>query len=412
MKIIVVGGGASGMFVSGLLAEKGHTVDLFERNDKLGKKLYITGKGRCNLTNNSDKKEILNNVVTNAKFLTSAIYSFDSADTVEYFENLGVKTKVERGNRVFPLSDKSSDVIRALTKKMEDYNVNIHFNSLVGSLIVDNNEVKGISCNNENYFADAVVLACGGCTYTSTGSDGKGYTLLAKVGHTIVLPRPALVPLLSDDPTVEKMSGLTLKNVSVSACFGHHEYAKEFGELLFTHKGFSGPTVLTISSYINSTADNSLRLPKGMKLCIDLKPALDEKTLDKRILRDFSENINKELVNVLPLLTPRSLIPKICLQSGIPSDKKVNTISKEERKKLVDTLKCLTFKITALDSLNSGIITQGGVNVNEVNPKDMQSKIISNLYICGEMLDVDALTGGFNLQIAFSTAYAVANHID
>lgn len=412
MKIIVVGGGASGMFVSGLLAEKGHDVHLFERNDKLGKKLYITGKGRCNLTNNSDKKEILNNVITNSKFLTSAIYSFDSSDTVEYFENLGVKTKVERGNRVFPLSDKSSEVIRALTKKMEYNNVKIHYNSLVDSIIVNNNAVKGITCNGVEFFADAVVMACGGCTYSSTGSDGKGYVLLKKVGHTIVLPRPALVPLLSDDPTIEKMSGLTLKNVKVSACFGNCEYAKEFGELLFTHKGFSGPTVLTISSYINSTADNSLRLPKGMKLCIDLKPALDEKTLDNRILRDFSENINKEIVNVLPLLTPRSLIPKICLQSGIPSDKKVNAVSKEERKKLVDTLKCLTFNITALDSLNSGIITQGGVNVNEVNPKDMQSKIISNLYICGEMLDVDALTGGFNLQIAFSTAYAVANHID
>lgn len=412
MKIIVVGGGASGMFVSGLLAEKGHSVDLFERNDKLGKKLYITGKGRCNLTNNSDKKEILNNVITNSKFLTSAIYSFDSADTIEYFESLGVKTKVERGNRVFPMSDKSSEVIRALTKKMEDYNVKIHYNSLVDSIIVDNNTVKGITCGNEEYLADAVVMACGGCTYSSTGSDGKGYVLLKKVGHTIVLPRPALVPLLSDDPTVEKMSGLTLKNVSVSARLGSYEYAKEFGELLFTHKGFSGPTVLTISSRINTTADNSLRLPKGMKLCIDLKPALDEKILDNRILRDFSENINKEIVNVLPLLTPRSLIPKICSQSGIPSDKKVNTISKEERKKLVDTLKCLTFNITALDSLNSGIITNGGVNVTEVNPKDMQSKLVSNLYICGEMLDVDALTGGFNLQIAFSTAYAVANHID
>lgn len=412
MKIIVVGGGASGMFVSGLLAEKGHSVDLFERNDKLGKKLYITGKGRCNLTNNSDKKEILSNVITNSKFLTSAIYSFDSADTIDYFESLGVKTKVERGNRVFPLSDKSSEIIRALTKKMEANNVNIHYNSLVDSIIVENNIVKGITCNNESFLADAVVMACGGCTYSSTGSDGKGYVLLSKVGHTIVRPRPALVPLLSDDATVEKMSGLTLKNVSVSACLGSYVYAKEFGELLFTHKGFSGPTVLTISSRINTTADNSLRLPKGMKLCIDLKPALDEKTLDNRILRDFSDNINKEIINVLHLLTPKTLIPKICLQAKIAPDRKVNTISKEERKKLVDTLKCLTFNITALDSLNSGIITNGGVNVTEINPKDMQSKIISKLYVCGEMLDVDALTGGFNLQIAFSTAYAVANHID
>ena len=395
MKTVVVGAGPAGLLASASCAYSGNEVVLIERNDKPGKKLYITGKGRCNVTNACSPREFLEKVVTNPKFLFGALYAFTPEDTVNLLESNGTKTKVERGNRVFPLSDKASDITKAFVKYAQ--NAGVLFEQGNVTEIVKKGEVFHVVTDRKIYECDSVILACGGVSYPSTGSNGDGFALAKSLGHTVTKIRPALVPIhLRED--VKSLQGLSLKNVSVTVGSGKNCYT-QFGEMLFTDKGVSGPVILSASSLINKI--NYVGLP----LCIDLKPALDEGTLDKRILSDFDKYKNKRFRNSLDDLLPKSLIPYVIERSGINPDKPVNSISREERSVLVKLLKCLTFTISALGSVEQGIVTCGGVNISEVNPKTMESKIVSGLYFAGEMLDVDALTGGYNIQIALSTGY-------
>ncbi|MBR2971172.1 MAG: NAD(P)/FAD-dependent oxidoreductase [Clostridia bacterium] len=400
MKIAVIGGGASGLFAAAVIS-KYASVTVFERNEKAGKKIYITGKGRCNLTNLCPPVEFLGSVVRGNKFLMGAINSFPSEKAVEYFEELGVKTVVERGNRVFPQSYKASDVTFALVKEIERNGGKIEYNARVLNIErVENGFLLIIGREKRSF--DKVILACGGVSYPSTGSTGDGYKLAQSLGHSIVKPVSALCPIVLKED-VMAIEGLSLKNVTVKVMCGKKEFS-QFGEMLFTHNGVSGPCVLTLSSLIN-------RLDGDKVLSIDLKPALSIAELDKRILRDFEQNINKDFRNSLDDLLPKSLIPYIVNRCGIKPDKKVNLISKEERLVLVGLLKNLTFKVTRLDNIEVAIVTSGGVQLKEVNPKTMESKLVGGLYIVGELLDVDALTGGYNLQIAWSTAYAAVNHL-
>lgn len=395
MRTVVVGGGPAGLMASASCAYCGGQTVLIERNEKPGKKLYITGKGRCNVTNACTPREFLEKVVTNPKFLYGALYAFTPEDTINILESNGTKTKVERGNRVFPLSDKASDVTKAFVKYAQ--NAGVVFEQGNVTEIVKNGEVFRVVTNEKTYECDNVILACGGVSYPSTGSNGDGFKLAKALGHTVTAIRPALVPIhLKED--VKSLQGLSLKNVSVTVGVGKNSYT-QFGEMLFTDKGVSGPVILSASSLINKI--NYV----GTPLCIDLKPALDESTLDKRILSDFDKYKNKRFRNSLDDLLPKSLIPYIIERSGINPDKPVNSVSREERAVLVKLLKCLNFTISALGSVEQGIVTSGGVNVSEVNPKTMESKIVKGLYFAGEMLDVDALTGGFNIQIALSTGY-------
>ncbi|MBQ7224648.1 MAG: NAD(P)/FAD-dependent oxidoreductase [Clostridia bacterium] len=395
MRTVVVGGGPAGLMASASCAYCGGQTVLIERNEKPGKKLYITGKGRCNVTNACTPREFLEKVVTNPKFLYGALYAFTPEDTVNILESNGTKTKVERGNRVFPLSDKASDVTKAFVKYAQ--NAGVVFEQGNVTEIVKNGEVFSVVTNEKTYECDNVILACGGVSYPSTGSNGDGFKLAKALGHTVTAIRPALVPIyLKED--VKSLQGLSLKNVSVTVGVGKNSYT-QFGEMLFTDKGVSGPVILSASSLINKI--NYV----GTPLCIDLKPALDESTLDKRILSDFDKYKNKRFRNSLDDLLPKSLIPYIIERSGINPDKPVNSVSREERAVLAKLLKCLNFTISALGSVEQGIVTSGGVNVSEVNPKTMESKIVKGLYFAGEMLDVDALTGGFNIQIALSTGY-------
>lgn len=392
MKITVVGAGAGGLMAAAQAARAGAEVTLIERNEKSGKKLYITGKGRCNVTNLCSPREFLENVVSNPKFLYGAIYSFPPESTVAYLEENGTKVKVERGNRVFPQSDKSSDVIRALVRGAEKAGVKFVRDNVIS--IGKNDNVFVISGENAVYETDRVVLACGGVSYPSTGSNGDGFKLAEALGHTVTPLRSALVPIiLSDD--VSGLKGLSLKNVTASV--GKYSL---FGEMLFTDTGVSGPIILSLSSRINSGN------VKGQKIVIDLKPALDDEKLDKRILSDFSKAKNKQFKNSLGELLPQSMIPFVVARSGINPDKPINSISRKERERLVGTLKRLEFTISRLAPIEQGIVTAGGIDVKEIDPKTMQSKIVGGLYFAGEMIDVDALTGGFNIQIALSTGYA------
>lgn len=391
MKVIVVGAGAGGLMAASRAAASGAQVTLIERNEKPGKKLYITGKGRCNVTNLCSPREFLENVVSNPKFLYGAIFTFTPENTIAYLEENGTKTKVERGNRVFPLSDKSSDVIRALVRGAEKSGVEFVCDNVTGIGKTDN--VFKIYGQRASYTADRVILACGGVSYPSTGSNGDGFTLAKSLGHTVTPLRPALVPiLLSDD--VKQLKGLSLKNVTASI-----DGYSLFGEMLFTDSGVSGPIILSLSSRINS---GNVR---GKKLVIDLKPALDEEKLDKRILSDFSKQKNKQFKNSLDELLPQSMIPFVVKRSGISPEKPINSVSRAEREKLVHTLKNLEFTVSGLAPIEQGIVTAGGVDVKQVNPKTMESKIVGGLYFAGEMLDLDALTGGFNIQIALSTGF-------
>lgn len=400
MKIAVIGGGASGLFAAAVIS-KYASVTVFERNEKAGKKVYITGKGRCNLTNLCSPSEFLGSVVRGDKFLMSAINSFTSQNAVEYFEGLGVKTVVERGNRVFPQSYKASDVTFALVKEIERNGGKIEYNARVQAIEREENGFSLIIGRDKRNF-DRVILACGGVSYPSTGSTGDGYKLAQSLGHSVVKPVSALCPIiLREDVTA--IEGLSLKNVTVKVTCGKKEFS-QFGEMLFTHNGVSGPCVLTLSSLVN-------RLDGDKTLSIDLKPALSFSELDKRILRDFEQNINKDFRNSLDDLLPKSLIPYVVSRCGIKPDKKVNLISKDERLALVGLLKKLTFGVTRLDNIEVAIVTSGGVQLKEVNPKTMESKLVAGLYIVGELLDVDALTGGYNLQIAWSTAFAAASHL-
>ncbi len=395
--IAVIGGGAAGLMAAITAAQKGASVTLFERNKDLGKKIRITGKGRCNLTNACPTEEIFDNIPTNHNFLYSAIYSFTNYDVMNFFEECGVPLKEERGQRVFPQSDKAIDIVNALKRKVAELNIKI-IHSRVNEILTDNGKVMGVKTENSYYFCDSVILATGGKSYPLTGSTGDGYIMAEKLGHTINTIKPALVPV----ETVEKTStlmGLSLKNVSVTVLDknGKKKFS-DFGEMLFTHFGMTGPVILSSSSHMGKE-------PEGVRIEIDLKPALDEQALDKRILRDFEKYQNRNFENSLSDLLPNKMIDYIVENSGIDRYKKVNSITKDERKTLLGLLKHLTFTVKGYRPVAEAIVTSGGINVKEIHASTMESKLVMGLYFAGEIIDVDAYTGGFNLQIAFSTGY-------
>lgn len=399
-KIIIVGGGAAGMMAAISAAKCGHDVHLYEKNEKLGKKIYITGKGRCNVTNACDVEDLFNNIVTNKKFMYSSIYTFDNNMVQDFFEEEGCPLKVERGNRVFPVSDKSYDIINALEQAMKKLGVHINLFSEVSDIIVDNNTAKGIVVSDKRIMGDRILLATGGYSYPSTGSTGDGHSFAKKYGHNVTKCSPALVPFIAKEEWIKDLQGLSLRNCKVTLFNDNKIIYEDFGELLFTHFGVSGPTVLSASSYVTE-----LIKKKELRLSIDLKPALDFQTLDDRVLRDFEENKNRIFGNSLDKLLPKSLIPVVIERSEIPYDKKVNEITKDERKMLINIIKNFDLTLTGLRGFNEAIITHGGINVKEIDPGTMESKIIKNLFFAGEIIDVDAVTGGFNLQIAWSTGY-------
>ncbi len=407
MKVIVVGGGAAGMMAAIEAAHNGHSVQLIEKNEKLGKKIYITGKGRCNLTNACDPETLFQNVVTNKKFLYSAFHSLNNHQTMDLFDSLGLAMKTERGNRVFPVSDHSSDVIRTLERKLKELHVEICLHKKVTDVIQKGNSVSGVALSDgTKLFADAVILALGGKSYPSCGADGDGWKFAKKLEIDTVQAEPALVPFTVQEEYVKKLQGLSLKNVRAEIKLGDKKIFEDFGELLFTHFGVSGPLILSASSYLKESMYKERPI-----LSIDLKAALSEKQLDDRICRDFEENRNRQYKNSLSKLLPAKLIPVIIELSEIDGEKRINEITKEERKKLVWILKHLEMTIDGNRGFTEAIITRGGISVKEVNPGTMEAKKIKGLYFTGEMLDVDALTGGFNLQIAWSTGYLAGRSV-
>jgi len=409
-RVLVIGGGASGMLAAIIAAKNGHQVEIFEKNEKLGKKLFITGKGRCNLTNACDQETFFEQVVTNPKFLFRAFHQFSNYDTMDFFETLGLPLKIERGNRVFPDSDKSSDVITALKKELERRSVKVHYHNEVTQILSKEGMFTGIKLKgmSEPILGDACIVATGGLSYPLTGSTGDGYTFAKAMGHTIIDLNPSLVPVHTKETFVKDLMGLSLKNVEVTITSGQKQIYSDFGELLFTHFGVSGPVILSASSYIVPYLNRN----EALALSIDLKPALTEEQLDARILRDFEEFKNKQFKNSLDHLLPNKLIDVIIRLSLIDPEKKVNSITKEERLRLVDILKHLTLHITKLSDYNQAVITKGGINIREINPSTMESKLVNKVYYIGEVLDLDALTGGFNLQIAWSTAYLAGSSIE
>lgn len=410
-KVIVIGGGPAGMFAAYFAAKNGHKVTLLEQNEKLGKKLYITGKGRCNITNASDMENLFANVCSNEKFLYSAFYSYTNDQVVEFFESYGLRTKVERGNRVFPVSDHSSDVIATLTKALKDVGVEVKLYTKVMKLLTVEQVITGVVLENGNtLLADAVILATGGISYPSTGATGDGYRFAEGLNHKIVEPTPSLVPFEVQENWVTEMQGLALKNVAITIEREGKKLYSDFGEMLFTHFGVSGPMILSASASIKPAYFKDF--VHELTLKIDLKPALDREQLDKRILKDFEEAKNKQYKNSIQKLLPSKMIPIIIELSGIDPDKKVNEITKEERAKLVNLLKGLPMTIIGLRGWNEAIITKGGVSVKQVNPSTMESKLVKGLYFAGELLDLDAMTGGYNLQIAWSTGYLAGNSIE
>lgn len=407
-RVIVIGGGAAGMMAAAAAADKGQQVTLLERNEKLGKKVFITGKGRCNLTNASDIEEIFEHVVTNRKFLYSALYGFDNRACMDFFEENGLRLKVERGNRVFPASDHSSDVIRTLEKKLKGLSVEIRLHTRVESLVTeslltesgcDKRRIKGVRDERGKYYdADAVILATGGISYPSTGSTGDGHRMAEETGHKVTELYPALVPLKAREGFCRELMGLSLKNVTATFKEGKKVLYSEFGEMLFTHFGVSGPIILSGASVINQ------RLAKNeIQLFIDLKPALTEEQLQNRLTRDFEENRQKQFKNACGGLFPARLVPVMIALSGIDPDKKACEISKEEKRNFARCIKALPLTITGTGGYEEAIVTKGGVSVKDINPSTMESKQVSGLYFAGELIDVDAFTGGYNLQIAWST---------
>ena len=399
-KTIVIGGGAAGMMAAYAAAMCGNEVSLYEKNEKLGKKVYITGKGRCNVTNACETQDLFNNIVTNPKFMYSPIYTFDNNMVQSFMEEWGCPLKTERGNRVFPQSDKSYDVINALIRAMRENKVDINLDSHVSDILTENGHVTCVRVNGCDIECDNVILATGGYSYPSTGSTGDGHTMASKLGHHITKCMPALVPFTAAEEWVKELQGLSLRNCGVTIYDGDHKIYEDFGELLFTHFGVSGPTVLSASSY----AVDIIR-KRPLRLVIDLKPALDEKQLDARILRDFEANINRKFMNSLDKLFPKSLIPVIIERSGIDAQCRVNEITRDKRQGLVKLIKNFDLTLTGLRGFNEAIITHGGVDVKEIDSSTMESKLIKGLYFAGEMIDVDAVTGGFNLQVAWSTGY-------
>ncbi len=440
-KVIVIGGGPAGMFAAIAAAESGHQVTLLEKNEKLGKKLYITGKGRCNITNAGDMDNLFSNVMTNSKFLYSAFYAYDNQRVIDFFEKNGLRTKVERGNRVFPVSDHSSDVIATLQRVLREKKVEVRLYTKVEELLTEElpketpqstemdvteavaqekpvvkdkwaakaskkekgqtARITGVKLSDgKTLFADSVIVATGGFSYQTTGSTGDGYQFAKEVGHKVTDIRPSLVPFYTKEAYVSQMQGLSLKNVRVRIRDGKKLLYDEFGEMLFTHFGVSGPLILSASAAIKPSLTE-----KELAMEIDLKPALSEEQLDQRLLREFEEAKNKQFKNSIGHLFPSKMIPVILELSGIHPDKKVNEITREERMNFIHLMKAFPMTLNGLRDFKEAIITRGGVKVGEVNPSTMESKVVKNLYFCGEVLDLDAMTGGYNLQIAWSTGY-------
>lgn len=399
-KVLVIGGGAAGMMAAYAAGMCGHEVTLLEQNEKLGKKIYITGKGRCNFTNASPLEEIMQAVVSNPKFLYSAFYTFSNDAVMDFFENQGMPYKIERGNRVFPVSDHASDVIRALERAMKEQDVRIRLHTQVRELLIEDDKATGVLLTDgDKITADSLILATGGLSYPTTGSTGDGHTMAKNSGHKIVTPRPALVPLTTKEEYILRMQGLSLKNVALKIKDEKRVIYDAFGEMLFTHFGVSGPLVLSASSVL------SRHFPREYQAYIDLKPALSEEVLNERLLREFSERPNQHIKAVFQQLLPAKMIPVMIELSQISMDKPVNAITKEERRRLVGLFKAFPFTITGTRGFKEAIITQGGVSVKDIDPATMESKRIKDLYLVGELLDLDALTGGYNLQIAWSTGY-------
>lgn len=401
MKTIIIGGGPAGMIAAISAADSGSDVILFEKNEKLGKKLFITGKGRCNVTNNCEKDKFFDNIMGNSKFLYSAFAKFDNHALMELIESLGTPLKVERGERVFPVSDHSSDIIRALTKGLKDRAVEVRLNDSVKEILTEDNIAKGVLTDKgEKYTSDKVIVCTGGVSYKSTGSTGDGYIWGSKTGHRITTPKPSLVPLVTHDKWVYDLQGLSLKNVKLSLYIDGKVKYSDMGEMLFTHFGLSGPLVLTASAYLASAKDY-----KEAYVIIDNKPALSFEEFDKRLIRELTAGNNKEIKNILGEIYPSKMAKIICGLAGIDQYKKCNEIKKEERNALVEITKKMKIMVNRTRDFDEAIITHGGISLKDVNPKTMESKLIKGLYFAGEVLDLDALTGGFNLQIAFSTGY-------
>ena len=391
------------MYCRNYSAKQGRIVAIFEKR-QAGEKLLITGKGRCNITNNCTQEELMQNIPCNPRFLYSAFSQFSPQDVMDFFENEGVPLKTERGNRVFPQSDKAKDIVVALEKCIKEYGVKLVANK-VTALILEDGVCKGVKCNDEEYFAESVLIATGGKSYPATGSTGDGYTLAISAGHTVTPLKPSLVPIVAEEKYCSDMMGLSLKNVTLNLYDEKKKIYSEMGEMLFTHFGISGPLVLSASSHIRN-------MERGRyKIFIDLKPSLSEEKLDLRIQRDFADNINKSFINSLGKLLPNKMIPVVVGLSGIPFDLKVNSITKEQRKNLVKLLKAFPITVTGFRPIEEAIVTSGGVSVKEINPKTMESKLVKGLFFAGEVIDVDGYTGGFNLQIAFSTGYCAGLNI-
>jgi predicted Rossmann fold flavoprotein len=395
-RVCVIGGGPAGITAAYSAALKGDSAELFEKNEKLGKKLYLTGKGRCNLTNAAPIEDYFENIVSNSSFLYSALYTFGNKELIELMSKFGLQTKVERGNRVFPCSDKSSDVIKALAKAVSGVGVKVNLNSKIQGILTENKRVRGILCEGRKIPFDSVIIATGGLSYPSTGSTGDGYEFARYVGHSITAPKASLVGVDTTDD-VGFLAGLTLKNVGLNLIKNNKCIYKEQGEMLFTHTGVSGPLVLTASAYMQDG--------ESYEIAVDLKPALDLKTLDARLIRDFAEKSNKDLNNVLAGLLPAKLIPLMIFRLNMDARKKANSITREERAYLTEALKSFSFKVKGKRPIEEAVITRGGVKTSEIDPSTMESKLCHGLFFAGEVIDVDALTGGFNLQIAFSTGY-------
>ena len=402
-KFIIIGAGPAGIMAAIRAAENGAAVTLYEKNNSLGRKLRITGKGRCNLTNLADTNEIIKNIPGNGKFLYSALQNFSAEDTINFFESLGLKTKVERGNRVFPESDNAADVIDALTKRLAILNVDVKLNSRVDNIFTNGNKIIGVEVHKKFVDADAVILATGGASYPATGSTGDGFKFAKSLGHTVTKILPALVPLEVEEDFVKDLQGLSLKNVRVTLKADGKIIDEIFGEMLFTHFGVSGPIILTLSRAVAKLLDEKF----FVELVINLKPALTPEQLDARILRDFQKFKHKAIKNALVELLPARLIEPILDLSYIDEDKKIDSITKEERRRLIENLRGLTLTVTKTRPIDEAIVTAGGVDVKEVNPKTMESKLIKGLFIVGEVLNIDGNTGGFNLQAAWATGNAI-----
>lgn len=403
-KVAIIGAGPAGMIAAGTAAANGNKVYLIEKNEKMGKKLRITGKGRCNITNAADISEFFTQIPTNSKFLYSALYSFTNDDIVSLVEKYGVKTKVERGGRVFPASDNANDVAEALRKYALHKNTE-YIRGEVLDLIISDGKATGVKLKNKTIESDSVIICTGGASYPRTGSTGDGYKMVKKAGHEVTKLKPSLIPIETKEKWVKDIMGLTLKNVSVTAVKNGKKIYDDFGEMLFTHFGVSGPVILSMSSHIKEIEKGDCRI------VIDLKPALDNETLDKRILSDFEKFRNKHLINSLDELLPKALIPIIIELAGIEPHTPVNTITREQRQKLCETMKNLTLTAVGFRPIAEAIITSGGVSVKQINPSTMESKLVSGLYFAGEIIDVDAYTGGYNLQIAYSTGYLAGMNV-